>query len=110
MLKPRTRLRSEPPRSPNSSQTLQAKLDDICVVAPATEQSGIGHSITFLSPVVCKVCKQVFDGDRRCGWAVEGSPADCVKLGIFEHCPTQPEAEPGAGTKRSRAPKCTMGL
>jgi len=54
------------------------------VVAPAVEQSGVGHSITFLMPLVCK---EIFDGDRRRGWAVEGSPADCVKLGIFELCP-----------------------
>ncbi|MCA9266871.1 MAG: 5'/3'-nucleotidase SurE, partial [Planctomycetales bacterium] len=30
------------------------KLGEVCVVAPATEQSGVGHSITFLSPLVCK--------------------------------------------------------
>lgn len=65
-----------------------AKLGDVCVVAPATEQSGVGHSITFLMPLVCK---EIFDGERRRGWAVEGSPADCVKLGIFEFCPQRPD-------------------
>jgi 5'-nucleotidase len=59
-------------------------LGDVCVAAPATEQSGVGHSMTFLAPLICK---EVYDGDRKRGWAVEGSPADCVKLGIFEHCP-----------------------
>jgi 5'-nucleotidase len=63
-------------------------LGDVCVVAPATEQSGVGHSITFLSPLICK---EVYEGTRRRGWAVEGSPADCVKLGIFEHCPRRPD-------------------
>ena len=63
-------------------------LGDVCVVAPATEQSGVGHSITFLSPLICK---EIYDGNRRRGWAVEGSPADCVKLGIFEHCPRRPD-------------------
>src|SRR5690242_12779082 len=63
-------------------------LGEVCVVAPATEQSGVGHSITFLSPLVCK---EIFDGDRRRGWAVEGSPADCVKLGIFEFCKYRPD-------------------
>ncbi len=63
-------------------------LGDVCVVAPATEQSGVGHSITFLSPLICK---EVYDGERRRGWAVEGSPADCVKLGIFELCPQRPD-------------------
>ena len=65
-----------------------AQLGDVCVVAPATEQSGVGHSITFLMPLVCK---EIFDGNRRRGWAVEGSPADCVKLGIFEFCPVRPD-------------------
>lgn len=65
-----------------------SQIGDVCVVAPATEQSGVGHSITFLMPLVCK---EVFDGNRRRGWAVEGSPADCVKLGIFEFCPVRPD-------------------
>jgi 5'-nucleotidase len=64
-----------------------ARLGNVCVVAPATEQSGVGHSITFLMPLVCK---EIYDGQRRRGWAVEGSPADCVKLGIFEFCPQRP--------------------
>ncbi len=60
------------------------RLGDVCVVAPAIEQSGVGHSITFLSPLMAK---EVFDGERRRGWAVEGSPADCVKLALSEFCP-----------------------
>jgi 5'-nucleotidase len=60
------------------------KLGDVSVVAPAVEQSGVGHSITFLSPLMAK---EVYDGDRRRGWAVEGSPADCVKLAVAEFCP-----------------------
>ncbi|HVU86823.1 MAG TPA: 5'/3'-nucleotidase SurE [Pirellulales bacterium] len=63
------------------------KLGDVTVVSPATEQSGVGHSITFLSPLVVK---EVFEGKRSRGWAVEGSPADCVKLGIFEFCRNRP--------------------
>lgn len=64
------------------------KLGHVTVVAPATEQSGVGHSITFLSPLICK---EVYQGERRRGWAVEGSPADCVKIGIFEFCPRRPD-------------------
>src|SRR5687768_2629106 len=63
-------------------------IGNVNVVAPATEQSGVGHSITFLMPLVCK---EIFEGERRRGWAVEGSPADCVKLGIFEFCPQRPD-------------------
>jgi 5'-nucleotidase len=65
-----------------------SRLGDVAVVAPATEQSGVGHSITFLKPLVVK---EIFDGPRRRGWAVEGSPADSVKIGIFEYCPKRPD-------------------
>ncbi|MDX1963855.1 MAG: 5'/3'-nucleotidase SurE [Pirellulales bacterium] len=63
-------------------------LGDICLCAPATEQSGVGHSITFLTPLTAK---EVFDGPRRRGWAVDGSPADCVKLGVYEFSPRRPD-------------------
>ncbi len=64
------------------------KLGDVAVVAPATEQSGVGHSITFLTPLTAK---EIYDGSRRRGWAVDGSPADSVKIGIFEYCPKRPD-------------------
>lgn len=62
-------------------------LGDLTVAAPSTEQSGVGHAITFLTPLTAK---EVFDGDRSRGWAVDGSPADSVKLGIAEFCPERP--------------------
>lgn len=54
-------------------------LGQISTIAPATEQSGVGHSITFLEPLVCK---KIYDGELLRAIAVEGSPADCVKLGV----------------------------
>ncbi|TWT99592.1 5'-nucleotidase SurE [Botrimarina colliarenosi] len=59
------------------------RLGEVHVVAPATEQSGVGHGITFLTPLMAN---QVFDGDTAQGWAVEGSPADCVKLALAKLC------------------------
>ena len=56
-------------------------LGEVIVVAPATEQSGVGHTITFLTPLTCKSIHR--DG-RHWAWAVAGSPADCVKLSIGE--------------------------
>ena len=53
----------------------------VTVVAPAAEQSGVGHSITLLTPLVVQ---EVFDDGVRLGWLVEGSPADCVKLACLE--------------------------
>jgi len=61
---------------------------EVSVVAPATEQSGVGHAITFLTPLTAK---EIFDGQRCRGWAVDGSPADAVKLGIGEFCPRRPD-------------------
>ena len=61
-----------------------SRLGSVTIVAPATEQSGVGHSITYLSPLTCKA---VYDGDVLRGWAVDGSPADCVKLGVSELVP-----------------------
>ncbi len=49
-------------------------LGDVFVVAPSKEQSGVSHSITFLSPLMVH---QV--GPQE--WMIDGSPADCVKWG-----------------------------
>ena len=54
----------------------------------AVEQSGVGHSITFLSPLTVK---EIFQHGEHWGWAVEGSPADCVKLALAEFCPRRPD-------------------
>lgn len=71
-----------------------SSLGDVAVVAPAAEQSGVGHSITYLSPLIVKEVYQntsVPGEDRLWGWAVEGSPADCVKIGIQQFCPRPPD-------------------
>ena len=65
-----------------------ARLGDVVAVAPSTEQSGVGHAITFLTPLTAK---QVFAGERCRGWAVDGSPADAVKLGITQFLPRRPD-------------------
>ncbi len=64
------------------------KLGNVLRIAPATEQSGVGHSITFLTPLIAH--RFVHD-DTLDGWIVEGSPADCVKLGVSELCPWRPD-------------------
>src|SRR5262249_10171972 len=65
------------------------KLGEVVVVAPATEQSAVGHSITLSTPLVVQ---QVFDEAKEfLGWAVEGRPADCVKLALLELLPEPPD-------------------
>jgi 5'-nucleotidase len=65
------------------------KLGEVTVVAPATEQSAVGHSITLLTPLL--VQEVLDDQDRFMGWAVEGRPADCVKLALLELLPDPPD-------------------
>jgi 5'-nucleotidase len=58
------------------------KLGEVTVVAPAGEQSAVGHSITLLTPLLIQ---EVLDEQNQpMGWAVEGRPADCVKLALLE--------------------------
>jgi 5'-nucleotidase len=58
------------------------KLGDVTVVAPAGEQSAVGHSITLLTPLITQ--EVVDENQTPMGWAVEGRPADCVKLALLE--------------------------
>ena len=64
------------------------RLGDVSVIAPSREQSGVSHSITFLTPLLVR---QVFVDDKHWGWTVDGSPADCVKLGISAILPEPPD-------------------
>src|SRR5207302_2919578 len=64
-------------------------LGEVTVVAPASEQSAAGHSITLLVPLMVQ---EVRDEDGEfLGWAVEGKPADCVKLALQELLPEPPD-------------------
>ncbi|MBS8229229.1 5'/3'-nucleotidase SurE [Vannielia litorea] len=50
---------------------------EVWVVAPAFEQSGVGHCISYTHPtMIAKL------GERR--FAAEGSPADCVLAGLYD--------------------------
>jgi 5'-nucleotidase len=66
------------------------KLGRVTVVAPATEQSAAGHSVTLLNPLLVS---EVFEDDMTTffGWAVEGRPADCVKLALLELLASPPD-------------------
>ncbi|HTU21052.1 MAG TPA: 5'/3'-nucleotidase SurE [Gemmataceae bacterium] len=65
------------------------KLGEVTVVAPATEQSAAGHSVTLTTPLVVQ---EILDDERQpLGWAVEGRPADCVKLALRELLPEPPD-------------------
>ncbi len=51
----------------------------VTVIAPITEQSAVGHTITIADPIKVKPVQR---GGEFFGHGITGSPADCVKLGI----------------------------
>jgi len=56
-------------------------LGEVTVVAPDMERSGVAHSITLAQPLRIR---EVYHGEQFFGYAVNGVPADCVKLACRE--------------------------
>jgi 5'-nucleotidase len=63
-------------------------LGDVIVVAPETAQSATGHGITLTAPLLTS---RVTIENGFTGTAVDGRPADCVKLAINQLLPRQPD-------------------
>ena len=57
-----------------------SEIGEVMVVAPATEMSAVGHAITLSDPL--RVTK-FFKNGHLFGYAVNGTPADCVKLAYW---------------------------
>ncbi|NLI13677.1 5'/3'-nucleotidase SurE [Pelotomaculum propionicicum] len=62
---------------------------EIYVVAPDRERSATGHKITVHRPL--RVKEWTYPGSAATGWAVDGTPADCVKLGLEALLPEPPD-------------------
>ena len=60
------------------AESLQ-ELAEVIVIAPLNEQSAIGHAITMHYPL--RVTEN-FKNGKFFGYAVDGTPADCVKIGV----------------------------
>jgi 5'-nucleotidase len=55
-------------------------IGDVYVMAPDTNQSAVGHSMTFMRPL--RVRERILaDGSK--GWSVDGSPTDAVSLAFL---------------------------
>ncbi len=54
------------------------------VMAPETEQSGVSHAITLTEPLRVREI-----GHRT--WALNGTPSDCVFIGMHHVLPTRPD-------------------
>jgi 5'-nucleotidase len=63
-------------------------LGEVIAVAPDAERSAVGHAITTLTPLRVK---DFFLDGKKIGYAVDGTPADCVKLAIGALLDSPPE-------------------
>lgn len=77
----------------NSSGIMAAKkavedLGSIDIVAPATQQSGIGHALTLFEPIRV-TSTNLIDGTEA--YSVSGTPTDAVIIGIFEIASVKPD-------------------
>ncbi|MCB2187480.1 MAG: 5'/3'-nucleotidase SurE [Deltaproteobacteria bacterium] len=61
---------------------------EVFVAAPETEQSAVGHAITLVDPIRVR---PLGPPAGLSGYAVDGTPADCVKLAVSELMPRPPE-------------------
>jgi 5'-nucleotidase len=64
------------------------KVGEVQVVAPDAERSAVGHAITLLQPLRTK---EVVRRNARFGYAVNGMPADCVKIAVGAILPKRPD-------------------
>lgn len=55
------------------------KIADVTIVAPDSERSASGHAITLTDPLRVE---EAGKGGRFLGYKVNGTPADCVKIGV----------------------------
>lgn len=63
----------------HSLYTAVENLGEVSIVAPDTQRSAIGHAITLYDPIKTSMVEK--DGQLY-GYAVGGTPADCVKLAL----------------------------
>lgn len=56
------------------------EIGEVVVIAPNNEQSATGHSITLHRPL--RVSKVKFFDTEIEAYAIDGTPVDCVKLGV----------------------------
>lgn len=63
-------------------------LDEVVVVAPERERSAVSHALTLHKPLRLKEVE--FRGRDVKAYMVNGTPADCVVLGIYRACREKP--------------------
>lgn len=60
---------------------------DVCIIAPASERSGVGSGITLHHPLMIEPVRWEKETPV---WKINGTPADCIRMGmsvILDHLP-----------------------
>lgn len=65
-----------------------ARDHQVTVIAPDQERSAVGHGITLNEPL--RLTRVAMDKEAS-GYAVSGTPADCIKLGVLEILENKPD-------------------
>ncbi len=68
-----------------------SSLGRVFVIAPATEQSAVGHAITVRNPVRAHEWRFPEGIEVEAAYAVTGTPADSVKLAVNQLLPRKPD-------------------
>lgn len=61
---------------------------NVTVAAPMYERSGASQSLTIHQPMQVK---EVVRNGEFLGYGINGSPADCIKLALFDICKEKPD-------------------
>ena len=80
----------------------EARFADLFIIAPSSEKSGTGVSITWDKPILIQ---KVEWEDQTPAWSVGGTPADCIKMGarvILEETPDLIVSGINAGSNAGR--------
>ena len=64
-------------------------IGDVCVVAPDSPQSGMGHAVTIDDTLYCNEIK--VDDGPQIEYKSSGTPADCVKFAVSEILDRKPD-------------------
>jgi len=70
-----------------------AKIGEVTVAAPAENQSGVGHGITYREPILMKAIDPLVKAQGRQGpwYRIEARPATCVRLALASLLTEKPD-------------------
>ncbi len=72
------------------ANTASGRGHNVTVVCPDQERSATGHGLTLQSPIRAEKANELFNSGVN-AWGCNGTPADCIKLALYEILPEKPD-------------------